>query len=93
MGAALEGDRIMRMMIFLVLKAVELGLFIFVPYWVGWFNYEESGYIMCWGMGIVVLLGFTLALLVIGALIGALVEVNWELANDLWKKLRKVIGK
>ena len=93
----------MRVIIFLLLKVVEIGGVIFLPYWVGdlmeRINYGKYYCELHTSFGLTWIGGFQTIAILIWAIstIGIIVYWvwrfifwNWKLANKLWNKIRRM---
>ena len=83
-----------KVLLFILLKVVEIGSIVFIPYYNGKFLLivfpflteliEEPTQIICtWGIGILAVLAFTLVPFLVKELGGELYRVNMELVNKI----------
>ncbi|GEM_PF-6455805 len=83
-----------RILIFVLLKVVEITALVFAPFWLGewmpveWFGMSTETVVTTWTRGLLVLM-MGLLLLLMGGLFCA---ANWSWAGDLHRKLAKKEG-
>lgn len=76
----------MRLLLFILLKVLEIGTVIFVPYYLGKLIFDIDEKFMCWLMGIAILI-LTIGIVIISPLlweaINYFIEFNWSLVNKI----------